>query len=81
MKQQAFLLCSAENVCCNLAFKLLSIMGRIDASPNESQTATHYIHKHTADMAEGSATSGEVKREAAKTTPKDEFCIPTCRNE
>lgn len=35
----------------------------------------------TADMAGGSATSGEVKWEAAKTTPKDEFCIPTCRNE
>lgn len=34
-----------------------------------------------ADMAGGNATSGEVKWEVAKTTPKDEFCIPTCENE
>ncbi|KAJ8630953.1 hypothetical protein MRB53_024276 [Persea americana] len=32
-------------------------------------------------MAGGSATSGEVKWAVAKTTAKDEFCIPTCRNE
>ena len=35
----------------------------------------------TADMAGGSATSGEVKWEVAKTKPKTEFCIPTCGNE
>lgn len=35
----------------------------------------------TADMAEGNETSGEVKWEVAKTTPKAEFCIPTYENE
>lgn len=32
----------------------------------------------TAEMAAGSATKGEVKWEVAKTTPNEEFCIPTC---
>lgn len=32
----------------------------------------------TADIAGGNATIGEVKWDVAKTTPKDEFCIPTC---
>lgn len=31
----------------------------------------------TADMAQGRETRGEVKWELARTTPKDEFCIPT----
>jgi len=32
----------------------------------------------TADIAGGNATIGEVKCDAANTTPKEEFCIPTC---
>lgn len=32
----------------------------------------------TADIAGGNATMGEVKCDAANTTPKEEFCIPTC---
>ena len=32
----------------------------------------------TADIAGGNATNPEVKCEVAKTTPNDEFCIPTC---
>lgn len=32
----------------------------------------------TADIAEGKATMGEVKWDVAKTTPRDEFCMPTC---
>lgn len=33
----------------------------------------------TADIAEGNATIGEVKWEVAKTTPSEEFCMPTCK--
>lgn len=33
----------------------------------------------TADIAGGNATNPEVKCEVAKTTPNDEFCIPTCK--
>jgi hypothetical protein len=32
----------------------------------------------TAEIAGGRATKGEEKCAAANTTPKDEFCIPTC---
>lgn len=32
----------------------------------------------TADIAEGNATIGEVKCDVAKTTPREEFCMPTC---
>lgn len=32
----------------------------------------------TADIAGGSATRGDVKCDVASTTPKEEFCIPTC---
>lgn len=32
----------------------------------------------TADIAEGNATIGEMKWDVAKTTPKEEFCMPTC---
>ena len=32
----------------------------------------------TADIAGGNATIGEAKCDVAKTTPKEEFCIPTC---
>jgi hypothetical protein len=32
----------------------------------------------TAESAGGRATKGEEKCAVAKTTPKDEFCIPTC---
>ena len=33
----------------------------------------------TADMAGGNATIGDGKWDVAKTTPKEEFCIPTCK--
>ena len=33
----------------------------------------------TADTAGGTATIGEEKWEVAKTTPKEEFCMPTCK--
>jgi hypothetical protein len=33
----------------------------------------------TADTAEGTETIGEVKWDDAKTTPKEEFCMPTCK--
>lgn len=33
----------------------------------------------TADKAEGNATIGDVKWVDARTRPRDEFCIPTCR--
>lgn len=32
-----------------------------------------------AEVAAGNATAGEEKWEVAKTTPKAEFCIPTCK--
>jgi hypothetical protein len=35
----------------------------------------------TAETAGGSATKGEEKCAVAKTTPRDEFCIPTCKPE
>jgi hypothetical protein len=35
----------------------------------------------TAESAGGRATKGEEKCAAANTTPKDEFCIPTCNPE
>ena len=34
----------------------------------------------TADIAGGNATIGDEKWEVAKTTPNEEFCIPTCKN-
>lgn len=33
----------------------------------------------TADTAGGTTTIGEEKWEVAKTTPKEEFCMPTCK--
>uniref|UniRef100_M1A2Z7 Sodium-bile acid cotransporter n=1 Tax=Solanum tuberosum TaxID=4113 RepID=M1A2Z7_SOLTU len=33
----------------------------------------------TADIAGGNATNGDVKCAVAKTTPKEEFCMPTCK--
>lgn len=35
----------------------------------------------TAESAGGRVTKGEEKCAVAKTTPKDEFCIPTCNPE
>lgn len=35
----------------------------------------------TAESAGGRETKGEEKCAAANTTPKDEFCIPTCNPE
>ena len=35
----------------------------------------------TADMAGGNATIGDGKWDVAKTTPKEEFCIPTCKED
>ena len=35
----------------------------------------------TADIAGGNATIGEAKWDVAKTTPNEEFCIPTCEGE
>lgn len=32
----------------------------------------------TADIAAGNATIGDVKWDVARTTPREEFCIPTC---
>lgn len=34
----------------------------------------------TADIAAGNATIGDVKWDVARTTPKEEFCIPTCND-
>jgi hypothetical protein len=33
----------------------------------------------TADTAAGTAVKGDAKWMVARTTPKDEFCIPTCQ--
>ena len=33
----------------------------------------------TADIAGGNATIDDVKWAVAKTTPKEEFCMPTCK--
>lgn len=35
----------------------------------------------TADMAEGNATIDEAKWVVAKITPKEEFCMPTCKKQ
>lgn len=35
----------------------------------------------TAEIAGGNATMDEVKCAVAKTTPKEEFCMPTCNIE
>lgn len=34
----------------------------------------------TAEIAGGNATIADAKWEVARTTPKEEFCIPTCVN-